>query len=82
MIIDHKDYTVKFEEYEGYYSKSEPFDASDIGFYVAAGITDYTNTKNIVEDPTYGEIVFIRKYVDNSDFTPIQFLPMKHRDCT
>ena len=69
----HEDYYSKLEIYEDFYSSNEPFNSAEIGFHIAAAITDYTNSTELIEDPTYGEVVFLQKFWDNDKATELQF---------
>ena len=62
------DYFSKLEIYEDFYSSSEPFNSTELGFHIAAALTDYNakNSSAIIDDPTYGELVFLNKKWDNS----------------
>ena len=64
LMSGNEDYFSKLEVYEDEYSSNEPFYSQEIGFHIAAAISDYSNTKEIIEDPTYGEVVFMRKNWD------------------
>ena len=63
LMRERKDYQANLEVYEYEYGPNESFSSSDLGFHIAAGLSDYTaeNKDKIIEDPTYGEIVFFRK---------------------
>ena len=54
-----------------------------MGFHIAAALTDY-NSKNssaIIEDPTYGELVFLNKKWDNTKITKVEFPRLKSKKC-
>ena len=76
-----EDYYSKLEIYEDAYSSNEPFNSAEIGFHIAAAVTDYTNSTELIEDPTYGEIVLLRKSWDNTEATELQFTQLKHKKC-
>ena len=81
LMMNHEDYFSKLEVYEDEFSFNEPFRASEIGFHIAAAITDYTDSNDVIEDPTYGEIVFLRKSWDNSQDITLNFAQLQHKQC-
>lgn len=78
---DHEDYFSKLEVYEDEYSSNEPFNSREIGFHIAAAISDYSDSKEIIEDPTYGEVVFMRKNWDTKESPSINWPTLKYRQC-
>ena len=63
------DYFSKLEIYEDFFTSNDPFNSAEMGFHIAAALTDY-NSKNssaVIEDPTYGELVFLNKKWNSSE---------------
>ena len=83
LMRERKDYQANLEVYEYEYGPNESFSSSDLGFHIAAGLSDYTaeNKDKIIEDPTYGEIVFFRKEWNNTESTRINWSRVAYKQC-
>ena len=60
VLFDYADYKVQAAVSENFYDLMDSFE-SPKGFNIAAGVTRYDSTAEVVEDPDYGTVKFYLK---------------------
>ena len=65
-MIGIKDYKIQMQNFENYYSHTDEW-GSDNGFTLAACLTAYDGSREVIEDPSIGQLKFYRKGWSNSE---------------
>ena len=83
-LMDYNDYKLMKVEQENFYDMRDSFGSPD-GFLLAAGVTDYSSSKEPVEDPEIGTIKLIKKTWDATNLDgggALSFAEIPTRPCT
>ena len=82
-MAGNEGYSTQLRIEEDVFSSDDPFDLDEIGFMIAAGITDYdNNSTSLIEDPTYGEVMIFRKHWNAEENVLLKFEPLATKQCT
>ena len=81
-MFANADYSTQLQIQEDVFSSDDPFDTDEIGFTIAVGITDYKESTNLIEDPTYGEVKIFRKHWNSPENVFTTFSTVGYKQCT
>ena len=80
-LVSFSEYTFQHHTQENYFDSEDIFKASDSNFMVAAGITAYDGSSEIITDPSIGELKFYKKGWSGAETPSGLFQPIATKTC-